>query len=62
MSELLKAHKILMDEILNNAGKFRTSNVRGGGYIASQSHLVPKLMGELFGWLNYAKPEIFNTD
>jgi len=51
MSDLLQAHKILMGEILNNAGNFRTSNVRVGEHIAPQSHLVPQLMGELFEWL-----------
>jgi len=51
MSDLLHAHKILMGEILNNAGNFRTSNVRVGEHIAPQSHLVPQLIGELFEWL-----------
>ena len=51
ISDLLKAHKILMGEILNNAGNFRTSNVRVGEHIAPQSHLVSQLMGELFEWL-----------
>ena len=51
MSDLLQAHKILMGEILNNAGTFRTSNVRVGEHIAPQSHLVPQLMNELFEWL-----------
>jgi Fic family protein len=51
ISELLKAHKILMNEILNNAGNFRTSNVRVGEHIAPQSHLVPQLMSKLFEWL-----------
>lgn len=51
ISDLLKAHKILMNEILNNAGDFRTSNVRVGEHIAPQSHLVPQLMCELFEWL-----------
>jgi len=51
MSDLLQAHKILMGEILNNSGTFRTSNVRVGEHIAPQSHLVPQLMNELFEWL-----------
>jgi len=51
ISDLLKAHKTLMGEILNNAGNFRTSNVRVGEHIAPQSHLVPQLMNELFEWL-----------
>jgi Fic family protein len=58
MSDLLKAHAILMDEILNHAGKFRTSNVRVGEHIAPQSHLVPQLMGDLFDWLKSSDEHI----
>jgi len=58
MSDLLKAHKILMNEVLNNAGSFRTSNVRVGKHVAPQSHLVPQLMGELFEWLKHSDEHI----
>jgi Fic family protein len=58
ISELLKAHKILMNEILNNAGNFRTSNVRVGEHIAPQCHLVPQLMGELFEWIKESDEHI----
>jgi Fic family protein len=58
ISELLKAHKILMNEILNTAGNFRTSNVRVGEHIAPQSHLVAKLMSELFEWLKESDEHI----
>ena len=51
LNDLLKAHKILMKDILKNAGNFRTSNVRVGEHIAPQAHLVPKLMEQLFTWL-----------
>jgi Fic family protein len=51
MSDLLNAHKILMNEILNNAGNFRTSNVRVGEHIAPQAYLVSELMEQLFEWL-----------
>jgi Fic family protein len=51
ISELLKAQKILMNEILNNAGNFRTSNVRVGEHIAPQVYLVSELMEQLFEWL-----------
>ena len=51
INDLLNAHKIMMGEILNNAGNFRTVNVRVGEHIAPQSYLVPQLMGELFTWL-----------
>ena len=58
ISDLLKAHNILMNEILNNAGNFRTSNVRVGVHIAPQSHLVPQLMEELFEWLKNSDEHI----
>jgi len=56
--DLLKAHKILMNEILNNAGNFRILNVRVGEHIAPQSHLVPQLMNELFEWLKNSDEHI----
>ena len=40
-----------MNEILNNAGNFRTSNVRVGEHIAPQAYLVSELMEQLFEWL-----------
>lgn len=54
--ELLKAHKTLMKNLLENAGAYRASNVGVGGkdgvsHIAPQPHLVPKLMKNLFDWL-----------
>ncbi len=58
ISDLLKAHKILMNEILNNAGKFRISNVRVGEHMAPQNHLVPQLMNELFEWLKNSNEHI----
>jgi Fic family protein len=56
LEDLLKAHKTLMKDILNNAGSFRNVNVGVGSkdgvsHIAPQSHLVPNLMEELFEWL-----------
>ncbi len=48
IDDLLKAHKILMGEILENAGSFRASNVRVGEHIAPQASLVPQLMKQLF--------------
>ena len=58
ISDLLQAHKILMNEILNNAGNFRTSNVRVGEHIAPQAYLVPQLMEELFEWLKNSDEHI----
>ena len=57
-SALLSAHKILMDEILKDAGKYRKIQVGIGGksgvtHIAPPSDRVPQLMSELFGWLGH---------
>ena len=54
--DLLKAHKYLMANLLNNAGQYRYSNVGVGGkdgvtHVAPPPNIVPKLMGELFKWL-----------
>ena len=51
MLDFLRAHKILMGEILKDAGTFRTFNVSVGGHIAPKASLVPTLMEELFEWL-----------
>ena len=54
--DLLKAHEILMNNLLENAGKYRHSNVGVGGkdgvtHVAPPPNMVPQLMGDLFGWL-----------
>ena len=54
--DLLKSHKFLMQNLLNNSGAYRQGNVGVGGeggvtHIAPQSTMVPHLMGELFSWL-----------
>jgi len=54
--ELLKAHKFLMQNILNNAGTYRHTNVGVGGtegvtHVAPPPNMIPHLMGELFSWL-----------
>ena len=56
IKDLLRAHKILMQEILHGAGNFRTINVGVGGksgvtHVAPPYERVPELMQELFGWL-----------
>ena len=51
VKSLLYAHKMLMDEILNTAGNFRTVEVGVGRHIAPQSNRVAGLMGDLFSWL-----------
>lgn len=55
--ELLKSHKILMHELLKKAGNYRTSDVGVGGkdgvvHIAPPQAQIPKLMADLFRWLN----------
>ncbi len=54
--DLLLAHKFLMQNILNNAGSYRHSNVGVGGkdgvtHVAPPPNMVPQLMGDLFEWL-----------
>ena len=51
LDDLLRAHKILMSDLLSSAGNFRTVQVGVGNHIAPQSHLVPNLMIDLFEWL-----------
>ncbi|MDK9693880.1 MAG: Fic family protein [Sulfurimonas sp.] len=56
IKDLLRAHKILMREMLHGAGNFRTINVGVGGkngvtHVAPPYERVPELMQELFGWL-----------
>jgi len=56
LDDLLLAHKMLMDEILTNAGSFRTKDVGVGGsegvvHVAPPSQQVHNLMHDLFSWL-----------
>ncbi len=56
--DLLLAHKFLMQNILNNAGNYRHSNVGVGGkdgvtHVAPPPNMVPQLMGDLFEWLKH---------
>jgi len=55
--DLLLAHKLLMQKLLNNAGVYRSSNVGVGGkdgvtHVAPPPNMVPRLMGDIFDWLN----------
>ena len=57
LNDLLMSHKLLMQEILNNAGSFRSSNVGVGGadgvvHVAPPHQHVASLMQELFAWLS----------
>jgi len=54
--DLLKAHKILMQDVLKEAGKYRNENVGVGNkkeitHIAPPAINIPKLMSDLFEWL-----------
>jgi Fic family protein len=56
LDDLLKAHKILMQDLLKEAGVFRNSNVGVGNlneivHIAPPPKQIPKLMQNLFDWL-----------
>ena len=60
LDDLLLAHKLMMENILNNAGVFRSTNVGvygkdGVSHVAPPPYRVPALMGELFDWLNTTK-------
>ena len=54
--DLLKAHKFLMEKLLDNAGAYRYTNVGVGGkdgvtHVAPAPNMVPQLMGDIFEWL-----------
>jgi Fic family protein len=56
LDDLLLSHKMLMDEILTDAGTFRSSNVGVGGvdgvvHVAPPHAHVSGLMQDLFSWL-----------
>ena len=56
LDDLLLAHKLMMGDILENAGSFRSSNVgvygkEGVSHVAPPPYRVPELMGQLFEWL-----------
>lgn len=56
IDDLLKAHTMLMEEILKNAGTYRTSNVGVGSedgvvHVAPPHTQVSNLMQQLFSWL-----------
>ncbi len=56
LADLLQAHKLMMDRLLNNAGSFRLGNVGvygkdGVSHVAPPPYRVAELMGDLFDWL-----------
>lgn len=60
IEDMLKAHRLMMGDILSEAGKFRKKSVgihKGGEvvHVAPQAHRVSGLMGDLFNWLKEAE-------
>ena len=51
IDDLLKAHKIMMSDIICDAGELRNINVAVGNHIAPPFKVVPTLMSDLFEWL-----------
>ena len=56
IDDLLLAHKLMMGGLLKSAGRFREVNVAVGGkdgvsHVAPKPSMVPKLMEQLFEWL-----------
>jgi len=63
LDDLLKAHKILMKDILTTAGSFRGINVGVGSkdgvsHVAPPFGVVPDLMKDLFGWLQNSNEHV----
>ena len=61
--DLLKAHHVMMESLVERPGRYRTGGVGvlgqyGFVHIAPPAHLVPTLMANLFSWLKHAKDNI----
>lgn len=61
--DLLKAHGVMMQALVDNAGHYRQSGVgvfseHGLVHLAPPADRVPMLMGDLFGWLKTAKDHL----
>lgn len=61
--DLLKAHHVMMEALVEQPGRYRTGGVGvlgqyGFVHIAPPAHLVPTLMANLFSWLKHAKDNI----
>ncbi|MBO7139848.1 MAG: Fic family protein [Prevotella sp.] len=60
IEDLLKAHSIMMQALIDDAGKFRRSGVgvyseKGLVHMAPPADRIPTLMNDLFGWLKNDK-------
>lgn len=51
LEDLLQAHRLMTDKLLDDAGSFRTVNVAVGGHISPPHAQVSTLMQQLFTWL-----------
>ena len=51
LEDLLQAHRLMTDKLLDDTGSFRTVNVAVGGHIAPPHAQVSTLMQQLFTWL-----------
>lgn len=56
LDDLLRAHRVMMDGLIEHAGRFRSGDVGvfdGGALIhaSTPANYVPRVMADLFGWL-----------
>lgn len=61
--DLLKAHGIMMQSLVDNAGRYRNCGVgvfsdRGCVHMAPPADRVPMLMGDLFDWLKHSRDHL----
>ena len=61
--DLLKAHGVMMQALVDNAGLYRRGGVgvfgeKGLVHLAPPANRVPMLMGDLFDWLKYSKDHL----
>lgn len=61
--DLLKAHGVMMEALVDNAGRFRSGDVgvfseKGCEHMAPPAHRVPQLVNDLFEWLKKSKDHL----
>ena len=61
--DLLEAHGIMMEALIENAGSYRSGGVgvfgeKGLVHMAPPPQMVPQLMGDLFSWLRKSKDHL----
>ena len=61
--DLLKAHGVMMEALVDNAGRYRRGGVgvfgeKGLVHLAPPPNRVPMLMGDLFNWLKHSKDHL----